>query len=197
MSCDIHPVVTCARRGRRSGDYFMGEGTNMIRTVMAVALLALVAGTPVVRAGDKALSTEQFVAKVVDCNVCEKDLAEKAVKSADSADVRKYAQRLVDDHTKLNVRVGALARDLKIGVVTGLSKDHKEALLKLTTAKGKDFDRAFVRHMVKGHEEAIKMFEAQAKNATNNEVKTFATEALPTLREHLEMARKLDTQINK
>ena len=169
----------------------------MIRTVMSVAVLGLLAAAPVVRAGDKAMSTEAFVAKVIDCNVSEKDFAEKAAKSADSADVRKYAQRLIDDHTKLNARATALARDLKIGVVTGTSKEHKEALLKLTTSTGRDFDRAFVRHMVKGHEEAIKMFETQAKGTTNKEIRTFATEALPTLREHLEMARKLDTQLNK
>jgi len=169
----------------------------MMRTVMSVAVLGLLAAAPVVRAGDKAMSTEAFVAKVIDCNVTEKDLAEKAVKSAQSADVRKYAQRLIDDHTKLNTRALAMARELKIGVVTATSAEHKEALLKLTTATGNDFDRAFMRHMVKSHENAIKMFETQSKNSNRQEVRTFATESLPTLREHLDMARKLDTQVNK
>ena len=169
----------------------------MIRTVTSVVVLGLaMVAAPALRAGDKALSTEAFVAKVIDCNVSEKDLAEKAIKNAQSEDVRKYAQHLLSDHEKMNQKALGMARDLKIGVVTGTSADHKKALADLLTKSGKDFDRAYIRHMVKGHEEAVKLFESQAKNATRQEIRTFATQALPTLREHLERARKLDTQLN-
>src|SRR4051794_7063447 len=105
----------------------------MIRTVTGVALavVALAGGTTLVRGGDKVLSKEEFLAKAIDCNMTEKDLAERAVKNAQSADVRKYAQHLVDDHTSNNKKAMNLAKDLKIGVVTGTSKDHKEALANL------------------------------------------------------------------
>ena len=58
----------------------------MIRTVKWAALaLVLISGTALVRAGDdKVLSKEEFLAKVMDCNATEKDLAEKAVKNAQS-----------------------------------------------------------------------------------------------------------------
>jgi len=170
----------------------------MIRTLKLVAVLALglSAGTASLRAGEK-LSKEEFVAKAIDCNVTEKDLAEKAVKSANSADVRKYAEKLVKDHERLNSDCVALARDLKLGVVTGVSAEHKQALLDLTGASGAAFDRKFVSYMVKSHEKAVKMFEANAKDNASAEVRKLAAAALPTLRAHLEEARKLDKSINK
>jgi putative membrane protein len=166
----------------------------MIRIVTSGALLALALAAGV-QAGDKALAPELFLAKAIDCSFTEKDLAEKAVKNAQSEDVRKFAQRLVDDHAKLNRRATDLAKDLKIGVVTATSKEHKEVMAKLLTAKGKDYDRVFIEHMVKSHEEALKMCEGQAKTGSRQEIKTFASEAVPIIRGHLEQARKLEKQL--
>jgi len=172
----------------------------MIRTVKFMALLALGAGVTaaVVRAGDdKVLSKEEFVAKCIDCNLSEKDFAERAVKNADSADVRKFAQRLIDDHEKLNQKALDLAKELKIGVVSGVNKDHKDALAKLLTTSGKEFDRNFVRIMVQNHEKSVKMLEANAKGSKSAEVRKMAADALPVVRAHLEEARKLDKSLNK
>ena len=171
----------------------------MIRTLKLLALLAtvLLTGTALVRAGDdKVLSKEEFLAKVIDCNVTETDLADKAVKNAQSEDVRKYAQRLVKDHTANKDKAVDLAKDLKIGVVTGLSAEHKEAMAKLLLATGKDFDRKFIQHMVRSHKKAVKMLEANAKGSASEQVRAFAKNALPAIREHLDMARKLDKQLN-
>jgi len=176
------------------------KGMQMIRVMKSVALVVvglLLAGNVTSRAGDKQpTSPQDFLAKAIDCSVTEKDLAEKAVKNAQSADVRQYAQKLVNDHDKMNKDAMDLAKNLKIGVVTGTSKEHKEVLAKLMTATGKDFDQKFVHHMVEGHEKAIKMFEHCSKNATNEQLRNFASQALPTLRDHLERARKLDKMLN-
>lgn len=173
----------------------------MIGTVKWVAVLTvglLVAGTALVRAGDdKVLSPAGFLAKVIDTNASEKDLAEKAIKNAQSEDVRKYAQRLFDDHKKMLGNSMEVAKEMKIGVVTGLSKEHKEILAKLLTSSGKDFDRQFVQHMVHCHTNAVKMLEVNAKGNENAQLRDLATKSLPTIREHLATARKLNEQLNK
>jgi len=44
---------------------------------------------------------------------------------------------------------------------------------------------------VKDHEEDVRLFNTQAKEGTDAELRSFAVKTLPTLEEHLNMARNL------
>ncbi len=63
------------------------------------------------------------------------------------------------------------------------------------TLSGAQFDRAFVSHMIKGHEKAINKFETASANLVDSDLKKYADKTLPTLRKHLEMAQELQTKI--
>ncbi len=115
----------------------------MMRTVKLATLL--VVGLTAVgwaRAGGQVLSKEQFVAKAIDINLTEEDLAKRAVKNAQSAEVRKYAEHLIRDHEKLNRKPLEMAREMKLGVVTAASKASKDAQLKLGTARARTSTRS-------------------------------------------------------
>ncbi|MEJ0090933.1 MAG: DUF4142 domain-containing protein [Limisphaerales bacterium] len=60
---------------------------------------------------------------------------------------------------------------------------------------GPQFDRAFISHMITGHEKAISKFETASANLQDPELKKYANKTLPTLRKHLEMAQELQTKI--
>ena len=60
---------------------------------------------------------------------------------------------------------------------------------------GVDFDRAFAKHMVAGHEKAIRKFEAASASLQDADLKEYAENTLPVLREHLQMAKSLQSQI--
>jgi putative membrane protein len=49
-----------------------------------------------------------------------------------------------------------------------------------------------VSQQIKGHQEMISLFQQQLKQGQNEELVAFAKETLPTLKEHLAMAQKLD-----
>ncbi len=51
--------------------------------------------------------------------------------------------------------------------------------------------------MVSGHEKAVKLFEANAKDNNDPVVRKLAADALPTIRAHLEEARKLEKSLTK
>ena len=55
---------------------------------------------------------------------------------------------------------------------------------------GAEFDQAYMDEMVKDHEKDIAAFEQQAQAGQDPELRAFAEEALPTLREHLELAER-------
>ena len=57
---------------------------------------------------------------------------------------------------------------------------------------GAAFDRAYAKEMVKDHTKAVQLFQREADRGTDAGLKSFASSKLPTLREHLEMARSLN-----
>lgn len=61
----------------------------------------------------------------------------------------------------------------------------------LNEAKPEDFDKAYAKQQVDGHEDAVDLFEKYAKKGDNTNLKHFAEKTLPTIKEHLEAAKKL------
>ena len=113
------------------------------------------------------------------------------------AAVKKFAQRMIDDHSKAREKLMDIAKDMKVGVAAGLSREHRELLLRLTKADGANFDRAYMNHMVDDHEKVAKAFEKESKDAKDPDLKAWAAKTLPTLQQHLEMAKNLNGQIKK
>lgn len=75
-----------------------------------------------------------------------------------------------------------------------LLKDGKE-INKLSSLSGDAFDREFIDNAVKGHEKDVKEFEKVSTKAKDPDVRAFATKTLPTLREHLQIARDLQSRL--
>jgi len=70
-----------------------------------------------------------------------------------------------------------------------MSSDQKSEMDKLGKLSGPEFDKEYMSAMLKDHEDDVKAFQTQSQEGNNPDVKGFATRTLPTLQEHLEMAR--------
>jgi putative membrane protein len=131
-------------------------------------------------------------------DMLEVKLGELAVKNAASEDVRKFGQRMVDDHSKLNAQLAQIAQDKK-GVVMPqqLDKKHQNEIEKLSKNTGAKFDHEYMSRMVDEHEKDIKAFEKQAKDGKDPDLKQFASTALPTLQSHLAQAKEIEARVKK
>src|ERR1041385_8567456 len=78
-----------------------------------------------VRSGEKDVPRNdlEFVSRALSCGILEEKLAERAASKGKSQEVREYAKRLCEDHTKANKRLMTLAAELKLGVVAGMDKE--------------------------------------------------------------------------
>jgi hypothetical protein len=56
-------------------------------------------------------------------------------------------------------------------------------------------DRRFAQHQLEEHEQAIKLFEQEAKNGKDPALKQFVSNMLPVLREHQKMAKRLASRL--
>ena len=83
------------------------------------------------------------------------------------------------------------AKAANIAVPGGLPDEQTKEYDRFKNLKGAEFDKAYIKHMVEDHEKAVKLFENASKNLKDPGLKAFATKTLPTIKEHLEMAKKL------
>jgi putative membrane protein len=71
----------------------------------------------------------------------------------------------------------------------GPDKKHVKAKEKLAKLSGPDFDREYMKAMLKDHKEDVEDFRKQAKAKKPNDVNAFAAKTLPVLEQHLSMAQ--------
>jgi putative membrane protein len=131
----------------------------------------------------------RFVTKAADGGQAEVQLAELAAQRAMNPEVKSFAQKLVDDHTKVNSELMSLASQKNVKVDVDDDKDR--AYNRLNKKSGSEFDQEFVEHMVDEHEKDVKMFEKAASDAKDPEVRAFASKHVADLREHLQQAQSL------
>jgi putative membrane protein len=121
----------------------------------------------------------------------------QAATNAQSDEVKKFAQRMVDDHSKANDELKGLASQKQVTLPTELDQKHQAMQQKLEKTKGADFDRAYMQHMVQAHKQAVTLFQREAKTGKDAETRAWAEKTLPVLQEHLKMATEISGKVAK
>jgi putative membrane protein len=171
---------------------------------IAVVLLALAGcaetqrGTDTVAAAAAAqlnptLSTSDatFMTVAARGGMAEVQMAELAERNGRSPAVKRFARTMIEDHGKANEAMAALARRKQITPPQGIGADQQRTYDRLATLHGRDFDRAYAEAMVTDHQEDLQLFQTEAEDGTDPDVKAMAARQVPMLREHLRMAKAL------
>ena len=133
-------------------------------------------GDAVVTGGDLA-----FMNDAAPGNMAEVEIGKLAVSKAQNAEVKAFAQKMIDDHTKANDELKQLAAQKKVMLPQDVLPAQKQAMEKLSKLNGADFDKEYVKEMVEDHEKDVAAFENASKTAADADVKALATKTLPTL----------------
>ncbi len=138
---------------------------------------------------DKPMDDATFVKKASCGGMAEVKAAETALQKASDANVKQFAQRVVDDHAKANRELEDLASRKGWKVEKTIEEKHQKELDKLNGMSGQEFDKAYMDCQLKAHEEAVKLFKQESKSGQDPDLKAWATKTLPTLEEHLRLAQ--------
>jgi putative membrane protein len=163
--------------------------------LIAVSLGWVLMGTAWVQAEKVNDTDQQFLKQAARAGTAEVKLGTMAKEQTVSPEVQQFGQRMVTDHTKANQELMALAQGKDISISTKMDEQHQETAEMLSKMQGSQFDREFVRHMVKDHEKAVQLFATAAQESQDGDIKAFAAKTLPTLEEHLQLARQLAQQL--
>jgi putative membrane protein len=142
----------------------------------------------------KPVSTDEFVKKASSANRLEIESSKLALEQGVSDEVKQFAQKMVDDHTKAGEEMKAALEQTDMTSATGesdLLPEHQAALDALKGAEGDGFEKAYVDMQLKAHDEAVKLFGNYAENGEQDALVSFAEKTLPTLKEHHEMIAKI------
>src|SRR3954466_8519574 len=129
--------------------------------------------------------------QIAQANMGEVQAGKLAQTKASSDEVKKFAQHMVDDHSKMLKEQQSMAQAKGVSLPKEPAKADKSALKKLQSASGDQFDRSYMQQMVKDHEKALKIVQETAKGAKDPELKQAAQKAAPEIEKHLQMAKQI------
>jgi putative membrane protein len=117
--------------------------------------------------GDK-----DFVKDLAAANIAEVELGRMAQDRAATPEVKSFAQMMVDDHTKANESLTAMASRHNIPVPSAMDDKHNDLRDKLAKKTGADFDKDYVDAMVDGHQDVLDKLGSRVDKDTLEKWKT-------------------------
>jgi|SRR4051812_41066497 putative membrane protein len=159
-----------------------------------VALMALMLAVPAAAQTGQAkpsAADQRFVEKAAGGSLGEVRLGQLAEQKAASPEVKQFGRHMVDDHTKAGEQLKATLSAKGMAPPTKIDPDAQKAYDRLSKLSGPQFDRAYIDDMVKDHRKDAKLFQDEARNGKDPEIKQFAAQTLPTIQEHLQMVERM------
>lgn len=136
------------------------------------------------------VDADDFVKDASAAGIAEIETGKLALQKSAAADVKAYAQQIIDDHRAANKTLAGIAQQKKLKVSTDAELMSKAKTSMLKQRKGQSFNEAFAENQITAHEKAIELFN-EAVVSDDVELAAFAKETLPKLEHHLKMAQEL------
>jgi putative membrane protein len=136
-----------------------------------------------------------FVANTVAANYGEIKFAQLATTRSSNPEVKKIANMLIADHTKVLNELKGLAQSKSITVPVEEDDEARRKTERFSDEAGKNFDKKWAKEMIDRHEESINKFEKRFEKTEDAELKEWVNKTLPHLRMHLEKLNTLHDSI--
>lgn len=125
-------------------------------------------------------------------NMAEVEAGKMAVSKSQSADVKAFAQQMIDDHSKALTDVQGLASTKGVTLPTELDAKHKAMAAKLDKLSGAAFDKEYMKNAgVADHKTVHATLVKDEKAAKDADVKALAGKMLPVVEQHMKSAEMI------
>ena len=180
---------------------------KIIKSFMALTttamLSAIIVSAPVFAQENPKLSDAEVASVAVVANQIDINYGEIAKKKSKNADILKFAQTMINDHTAVIAQAAALVKKLGVtpqdnAVSQKLLADAEKTKKTLRSKSGKAFDKAYIDNEVTYHKAVIAAVEGLLIPETENkELKTLLENVVPALKTHLEHAIMVQNKFPK
>jgi putative membrane protein len=142
-------------------------------------------------AGQPSPVDRMFVGKAMQGSLAEVQLGQLTLQKSNNAQVKEFAQRMIDDHTKLNEQMKPVAQQLGVTVPDQISKGDRKTIAKLQALSGTAYDQAYIKDMVKDHKQDLNEFQMEASSGQDQTAKDAANQGSKIIAQHLQMAQQM------
>lgn len=161
--------------------------------MMTKTFRSAVLGCTVLLSGVAALAQsadmdKQFLMKASQSDFTEIKFSQLAVQKATNPRVKAYAQKMVDDHTKLEAQMKPFADKWGVTPVTELDAEHQQKYDALNQMSGMDFDKTYMTGMAQDHHVALDLFQQEQKSTTDGAFKSAVSRGEKVVAMHTKMA---------
>ncbi|MGD0987369.1 MAG: DUF4142 domain-containing protein [Candidatus Sulfotelmatobacter sp.] len=174
------PVISVAQSSGSAGSMIQSGATNQSGTNQDKQ-----------NAGTTMSADKKFMRDAAQGGMAEVELGKLATEKASSDDVKRFGQRMVDDHSKANDELKQIASSEGVTLPDTLNAKDKALKVRLSKLSGENFDRAYMESMVKDHKKDVADFQKESASGSDPQVKQFASKTLPTLQDHLQEAQSI------
>jgi putative membrane protein len=147
------------------------------------------------------LADEQTVRILTTVNGGEIEQAKLAKQQAQDLRVKKFAETMIEEHTKANDKIIKLYKKEQLlpansSVANDLADKGAQVLSSLNNVEGRDFDKTYIDAQVQQHQEALDMIDTRLiPSAENAQLKAALEDTKTMVEHHLDMARQLQSQL--
>lgn len=128
--------------------------------------------------------------------MAEVKLGQLAQQKGQSEKVKAFGEKMAMDHGKAGNELKQAAHKSGIRLPAAMSHKDREVYQRLSKLEGSAFDKAYAEAMVKDHEDDVAAFEREAAGGQDESIKDFARRTLPTLQQHLRLAREMARSVS-
>ncbi len=136
-----------------------------------------------------------FAVKAAQGGAAEVQLGQLAASKSSRPDVKAFGQKMVDDHTKVNDDLAAVAQKENATLPRTMTAKNQSEYNRMQNLSGDAFDRAYVARMVKDHEQDVKEFQKEVAKGKDPLIKAFASQTLPVLQSHLDIIKSIQSKM--
>jgi len=171
----------------------MSVAAAMFGSAGVQAQTTLAAGQPAAAGAAKLGSADRkAIMDMGMSNMAEVEMGKLAQSKSQNAEVKAFAQKMIDDHGKALTEVQTLAQSKGVTLPTELDAKHKAMSDRLAKLSGDSFDKTYVKQGgVGAHKETLTKLQAASKGAKDPDVKAQVDKTIPVVQEHLKHAEQL------
>ena len=145
--------------------------------------------------GEFTAETREYVQRAAMGDLYEIEASKVALARSQSADVKEFAQRMVDAHMKSSDELKA--RLVRAGQIvelpTMLDAEHQKMLDDLKAASPRTFDARYAAGQKEAHDQALMLHRDYAMRGPVADLKAFAADIVPKIEMHVQMAAELQS----
>lgn len=143
-------------------------------------------------------SAQDFVTMAASSNMFEIESSKAALQKAKSAEVKHFAQKMIEDHTKAAKQMMATVQKSggKLAMPMKMDPKHAGMMSTLDAGAAASFEKQYVMAQVQAHDEAVMLFSAYATGGDDPALKAFAAKTLPVLQQHQRMIHSISQKMS-